>query len=276
MFNPEPLPYPVPADASDRYDRKAQTYDETVGASEKSIGVNRLRRKLVRQAEGHVLEVSAGTGPSLPHYDFKKVRSLTLLDQSGPMLEIARHKWNEMKQRGEIVGRTSDNVEFRVQSAFDPIEGPKYEKDEKVEELGKFDTVVQAHGLCSTAQPERLLQRLGQVVKRDGKILLLEHGYSYFGWLNLSLDLNAPVRADKYGCWWNKDIGAIVQNSGLEVVKISRPWYHLGTTWWIELRRNVDAEQDQRIEAEADLQLKEQAAAMAQQQDVGQKRGWLW
>ncbi|KAK8195032.1 S-adenosyl-L-methionine-dependent methyltransferase, partial [Phyllosticta capitalensis] len=197
------------------YDSTAKTYDETVGASEKSIGVDRLRRKLVGQAEGHVLEVSAGTGPSLAHYNFKKVRSLTLLDQSAPMLEIARQK---------------------VQSALDPIEGPKYAKDEKVDEPGKFDTVVQAHGLCSTAQPERLLQRLGEVVKRDGRILLLEHGHGFFGWLNLSLDLNAPMRADKYGCWWNKDIGALVRNSGLEIVKISRPWYHLGTTWWIELR----------------------------------------
>lgn len=278
MFNPESLPYAVPEDASDRYDRTARTYDETVGASEKSIGVDRLRRKLVGRAEGHVLEVSAGTGPSLAHYNFKKVRSLTLLDQSAPMLEIARQKWNELKQKDEVAGRKSGNVEFRVQSAFDPIGGPKHEKDEKIEEVGKFDTVVQAHGLCSTAQPERLLQRLGQVVRRDGKILLLEHGYSYFGWLNVCLDRNAPVRADKYGCWWNKDIGAIVRNSGLEIVKISRPWYHLGTTWWIELRRNVQGEQDmeQRTRTEAEVKHREQVVAMDQQQDAGQKRGWLW
>lgn len=274
MFNPQTPSHPVPEDASDRYDSTAKTYDETVGASEKSIGVDRLRRKLVGQAEGHVLEVSAGTGPSLAHYNFKKVRSLTLLDQSAPMLEIARQKWYEIKERDLLAGRKPANVEFRVQSALDPIEGPKYAKDEKVDEPGKFDTVVQAHGLCSTAQPERLLQRLGEVVKRDGRILLLEHGHGFFGWLNLSLDLNAPMRADKYGCWWNKDIGALVRNSGLEIVKISRPWYHLGTTWWIELRKGHDAEQEHKIQQEVESPIKQHV--MAQQQEAVQKRGWLW
>jgi len=48
------------------------------------------------------------------------------------------------------------------------------------------------------------------------------------------LDNNAPAHADKHGCWWNKDIQKIVEESELEVIEIKR--YHLGTTWWVELR----------------------------------------
>ena len=94
-------------------------------------------------------------------------------------------------------------------------------------------------GLCSDANPVQMLRHFGALVNPDGgRILLLEHGRSHYAWLNRILDASAPSHADKYGCWWNKDIGQIVEESGLEVVEMKR--YHLGTTWWFELspRRN--------------------------------------
>jgi methyltransferase OMS1 len=38
----------------------------------------------------------------------------------------------------------------------------------------------------------------------------------------------------EFGCHWNRDIGKIIEESGLEIVELKRK--HLGTTWWIELR----------------------------------------
>lgn len=113
---------------------------------------------------------------------------------------------------------------FVTQSAHDPILAPP----------GGFDTVLQTMGLCSTTDPVKLLQHLASITKADGQILLLEHGRGYFNWLNRILDKDAAKHADRYGCWWNKDIGQIVAESGLEVVKLKR--YHFGTTWWVELR----------------------------------------
>ena len=90
-------------------------------------------------------------------------------------------------------------------------------------------------GLCSTPQPSVLLAQLGSTVNPvNGQILLLEHGRSHYTWLNWILDKTAPAHADRHGCWWNRDIGKIAEESGLEIVKIKR--YHLGTTWWIELK----------------------------------------
>lgn len=90
-------------------------------------------------------------------------------------------------------------------------------------------------GICSVAEPVRLLRHLTSLVNPDhGRILLLEHGKSYYDWLNTWLDSSAAEHADKFGCWWNKDIGQIINESGLEVVKLKR--YHFGTTWWIELK----------------------------------------
>jgi methyltransferase OMS1 len=90
-------------------------------------------------------------------------------------------------------------------------------------------------GLCSTPDPAALLCQLGRFVKPDtGRIILLEHGRSHYQWMNNILDQHAPAHADRHGCWWNRDIGEIVERSGLEVVKMRR--FHLGTTWWVELK----------------------------------------
>ena len=90
-------------------------------------------------------------------------------------------------------------------------------------------------GICSIRNPSAVLAHLGSITKPStGQILLLEHGRSYYGWLNRILDKTAAAHADKHGCWWNRDIGKIIEDSGLEPVKIRR--YHLGTTWWVELK----------------------------------------
>ena len=114
---------------------------------------------------------------------------------------------------------------FVNQSALDPIDHP----------VAGFDTIVQTMGLCSTPQPAQILRNLGSIVKpTGGRILLLEHGRGHYDWLNRILDNRAPGHADQHGCWWNKDIGEIVEESGLEVVEMKR--YHFGTTWWFILK----------------------------------------
>ncbi|MCJ1231195.1 hypothetical protein MMC12_007872, partial [Toensbergia leucococca] len=74
-------------------------------------------------------------------------------------------------------------------------------------------------GLCSTPHPSHLLAHLGTLASpTNGRILLLEHGRSHYEWLNRILDASAPAHADRHGCWWNRDVGRIVEESGLEVV----------------------------------------------------------
>lgn len=128
-----------------------------------------------------------------------------------------------------------DKVEVRIQDALEP--GP-------LRRMTGYDTVIQTMGLCSTHEPVQLLKALGDLTKRDGgQILLLEHGRSHYAWLNTILDSLAKVQADRHGCWWNRDVGRIVEESGLEVVALKR--YHFGTTWWIELRRARSADSAQ-------------------------------
>ncbi|KAF2871860.1 S-adenosyl-L-methionine-dependent methyltransferase [Massariosphaeria phaeospora] len=212
----------VPYDLSDRFDKEAAGYDEKVNMAEAMLFLNAKRKKITERAHGHVLEAAVGTGRNTKYYPTKQCDTVTLLDISAPMLVIAKRKWKD--QHPEYFHR----VFFKQQSATDPITPPFDAQD-------GYDTVIQTMGLCSTPEPVKLLQTLEAATKEEGgEILLLEHGKSHYEWLNRLLDKTAPAHANEHGCWWNKDIGQIVEESGLEVVAMKR--YNLGTTWWVELK----------------------------------------
>jgi methyltransferase OMS1 len=171
------------------------------------------------------------------------------------MLAVAKKKWKD--EHPEYARR----IFWRTQSALEPIAPPAQSPD-------GFDTVIQTMGLCSTGDPVKLLQNLGEVTKPDGgRILLLEHGRSHYAWLNRVLDKTAAAHADEHGCWWNKDIGKIVEDSGLEVVKLER--YDFGTTWWVELKPKARRRTVEKVEQSA-----VDAAAGGKLQDKVSQRPW--
>ncbi|CAK7240604.1 MAG: hypothetical protein STHCBS139747_002049 [Sporothrix thermara] len=114
-----------------------------------------------------------------------------------------------------------------------------------------YDTVVQTFGLCSVADPVVLLANMAAVVKPDtGRIVLLEHGRGGWSVVNSLLDTYAAKHFARFGCWWNRDMEAILANAqkavpGLEVVSVKRPgWLQFGTLWRIELRVKSAAAKD--------------------------------
>jgi methyltransferase OMS1 len=214
------------------------------------MGYLKLRRKLASQAYGDVLEVSIGTGRNLEYYDwdfkgyngvgkpaknggFKrgKVRSFTAVDKSGEMMEVAREKFSTLFPG--ILG-----ARWIIGDASEALPPPPKNASERSGNIegGKYDTVIQTFGLCSVDYPVRLLTNLGKFVKEeDGRILLLEHGRGRWDWLNRALDKTAESHANKFGCWWNRDMERIIKDSGLDIVKVENR--HGGTTWWIELKK---------------------------------------
>jgi len=205
------------------------------------MGIKKLRKKLAAKAKGDVLEVSVGTGRNLEGYigfgtkDKKgtSLKSFTALDKSAEMLEVAHEKFSKLYPG--IIGVRWVIGDACVEGA---IPAPPRNSDERSGNLegGKYDTVVQTMGLCSVQDPVALLRNLGNVVKEEeGRILLLEHGRGRWEWLNGVLDKFAEGHAREFGCWWNRDLGAVVRESGLEVVEVKR--WHGGTTQWFELKK---------------------------------------
>jgi methyltransferase OMS1 len=236
----------ISPDPSSRYDSIASTFDSSVDLTEKLMGLSKLRRKMVQRASGDVCEVSIGTGRNLEFYDWDfpgvngvgkiqgtqikrgKVTSFTAVDKSAEMLEIAHEKFSTLYPG--VLG-----VRWVVQDAVEKLPNPPRNANERSgTKVKKFDTVVQTMGLCSVGDPVGLLRNLGQSVEEGGKILLLEHGRGTWGWINEVLDGLARGHARDYGCWWNRDIGALVEESGLEIVSCERK--NFGTTWMLELK----------------------------------------
>ncbi|KAJ5648284.1 hypothetical protein N7490_004656 [Penicillium lividum] len=239
----------IPTDVSDRYNTTAPTFDAEVELSEKAMRMGAKRADLISLARGDVLEVSCGTGRNLEYYDIGErrgvdeqgraailgCRSLTLVDLSPQMVSIAEEKFEALHHEYKT---KSTPVTFQAQDAGSvTVECPPRGEDKKA----YYDSIVQTMGLCSMPDPVRTLRHLGEITEpRNGRILLLEHGRSHYDWLNRILDNLAPAHADRHGCWWNRDIGAIVKESGLEIVEEKR--WHFGTTWRYVLRPRASSE----------------------------------
>ena len=199
------------------YDREAKTFDDAVRSSEYWSGIENMRASLAYGARGDVLEVACGTGRNFSYYDPKKVRTLLAMDACDGMVEEARAKL-----------RTRDGG-TTVREAM-VTRGDTHRINVKT---GSVDTVVDTFGLCSYEDAVGALREMKRVVKRDGgRVLLLEHGRSEYGWLSNILDHFADAHARRWGCYWNRDILKLIEDAGLEIVEKST--HHLGTTFVIE------------------------------------------
>ncbi|KAK5169828.1 uncharacterized protein LTR77_005806 [Saxophila tyrrhenica] len=243
-INPEISLLTHQRDVSARYEDTADAFDSEVGISETLMGINSLRKELARKCQGHVLEASCGTGRNLGYFDVGpqgRVESLTFVDLSPRMVELCMKKWvilhgTEMPSANLKRGL---KVRFRKGSVISSIPDVPVEGEEE----GKrgYDTILQTMGLCSTPEPVELLRSLAAHLDTgnpDARILLLEHGRGDREWVNRVLDNAAEKHAEIHGCWFNRDIGALVEEAakgaGLEVVEGRRR--HFGTTWVFELK----------------------------------------
>ncbi|KAG9948397.1 S-adenosyl-L-methionine-dependent methyltransferase, partial [Aureobasidium melanogenum] len=262
-------------DVASVYDTTAGGFDAEVNFTERVGGVIKARKEMSAMVKGHVLEVSCGTARNLGYYSFDKIKSLTLIDLSPQMVQEARKKWNILNP-----GKAAENVPIRFlqgdcvgEMPEPPITQDAAKKSGTTFTPGLtkgYDTIVQTMGLCSTAQPVELLQNLSKHLNQsnpDARILLLEHGRSYIEWMNKLLDRHAPQHADKHGCWWNRDIGQIIEDSGLEVVKERRKQF--GTVWIFELKPKPVIQSIKEKAEQVGDKIEEQVQTQTSQQ------GWL-
>lgn len=229
-------------DVAARYDETADSFDTEVGFSEAFMGINGIRKRLSRQCKGDVLEVSCGTGRNLGYYDLSPksaIDSLTFLDLSPQMVEVCKKKWSSLYPSSSSSAtnprlfKPNLAIRFTTASALNAMPLAPGDK--------KYTTIIQTMGLCSTPSPHELLTNIAKHLDTsdpDARVFLLEHGRSSAEWLNRILDKSAMRHAEIHGCWFNRDIGELVQTaadaSGLEIVTEQRK--HFGTTWIYELK----------------------------------------
>ena len=115
-------------------------------------GLGELRSTLLRDLEGDILEIGAGTGASLPHYGHAS--RVVALEPDPSMAKRLPEKVAAARVPVEVVAGSAEAVPYPDES---------------------FDVVVSTFMLCSVADPAAVLAEARRVLRSDGKLILLEH-----------------------------------------------------------------------------------------------------
>ena len=161
----------------------------------------RLRREVLTEADGDILEIGFGTVLNLEHYP-ERVRRLTAVDPDVGMTRIARHR----------IEQSQVDVDLRVQTA----EKLPFEDEQ-------FDCVVSTWTLCSIQEAGRAVCEIGRVLRPGGRYIFLEHGLGddpgVQRWQRRLTPLQRRV-AD--GCRLDVDIEGLVRSGAFQEVRVER------------------------------------------------------
>lgn len=181
-------------------DKSAQRYDRAMIALERA-GIAALRRWLMAQAQGEVLEVGTGTGANLTLYS--PGTTVTATDLVPDRLRTARDKVRRSGRRGSMILASADAQDLPFPDA-------------------RFDTVVGTLVFCSIRQPELALSEIGRVLKPGGRLLLLEHVRGQTPFTRRLTDWLHPIWFAVQGsCHLNRETAATVAGNGFQIDHVS-------------------------------------------------------
>jgi ubiquinone/menaquinone biosynthesis C-methylase UbiE len=130
----------------------AAMYDSMSRKTEEA-GLRAIRHGLLAEAGGAVLEIGAGTGANLAHYD-GKVESLVFTEPEPAMIRRLQKKVRDEAPLAKILRAPAEDLPFEDDS---------------------FDTVVSTLVLCGVDDQARALREIRRVLRPDGRLLFLEH-----------------------------------------------------------------------------------------------------
>ena len=159
-----------------------------------------LRREIVGQAHGIVLEVGAGGGQNFPFYDPARVVRVEAVEPDEAMLAVAR--------------RSLEAAPVSITLTRAPVESLPFPD-------AQFDTVVVTLVLCSVQDPERGLHEIWRVLKPGGTLLLLEHVRAQARMVAWLQDVLVPVTTRCMGHdHWNRDTLQTVLHTGFQTTEV--------------------------------------------------------
>jgi SAM-dependent methyltransferase len=184
----------------------ASFYDRALKASEEN-GLGDLRRGLLAQARGRVVEIGAGTGVNLDLYG-AGIEDLTLVEPDPHM---------GAKLRERLAGRAAtasfaEPPPARLVTA--PAEAIPFDDD-------TFDTAVATLVLCTVPDPVAAITELARVLKPGGRLLFIEHVRADDpGTARWQDRLEKPWRFMADGCHCNRDTEATLGASAFQIESI--------------------------------------------------------
>jgi len=172
-----------------------------INVSMKNPEAARLRSVWIPKARGEVLEIGIGSGLNLPFYT-SEVRRVYGVDPSHELQRMARKR--------------AATLPLEVEFLLQPAEGLLPIAPESI------DTVVLTWTLCSIADPQAALGEMSRVLKRDGRLIFLEHGRAPDAAILRWQDRLTPVwKRIAGGCHLNRKIDTLLENAGFEISELT-------------------------------------------------------
>ena len=156
------------------------------------------RRKCAGLARGKVLEVGIGTGLMLPFYG-SDVSEVVGIDFSAQMLGRA--------------AKLSKSVTFPVRLKQMDVENLSLES-------ATFDTVLSSFMFCSVKHPLQGLSECRRVLRRGGRIILMEHVESRKFWVSTLLKLANPLSVLLLGDHLTRDTLGLAREAGFRIDRV--------------------------------------------------------
>jgi ubiquinone/menaquinone biosynthesis C-methylase UbiE len=176
------------------FDRRAATYDQTVGLGERLL-LGDLRRRFGALLQGRTLEIGAGTGLNLPYYA-RAVTQRIAVDLSNGMLRVLRN-------RAKTLGL--------------PVAAAQMDAERLAFPDRAFDTVAVSLALCTVERPEIAIREMARVCAPGGRVVLLEHVRSPVPPLAWLQRLVSPVQTRAIGCHFDRETIDLLRAEGFTV-----------------------------------------------------------
>jgi SAM-dependent methyltransferase len=162
-------------------------------------GLRDVRKDLVGQANGRVVELGAGTGLNLGHYS-ENVSELLLTEPDPHMAAKLRKRAGSLALDTKVIEAPAEELPF---------------------EDASVDTVVSTLVLCTVHDPHRTLAEVARVLRPGGVFLFAEHVRSESPWAAWWQDrLRRPWSWYACGCQCNRDTTSALQAASFLVGQI--------------------------------------------------------
>jgi ubiquinone/menaquinone biosynthesis C-methylase UbiE len=185
------------AQAMPSHRRFAKYYERMSTSESERRYMEPLRKQLIAQASGLVLEVGAGNGLNFAIYDLTQVERVEAIEPDSTMLGYARERVKSARVPITLTQATAEALPFADAT---------------------FDTAVVTLVFCSVTDPLKGLQEIKRVLKPGGKLLMLEHVRSHNRLVALMQNAITPFTIRFAGnCHWNRDTLSTVRAAGFQI-----------------------------------------------------------
>src|SRR5260221_8906169 len=166
------------------------------GGSERSF-MEPLRKEIIGQAQGLVLEIGAGNGLNFAFYDPAQVERVEAIEPDTAMLRYARERAAEAPVPVTLTQAPVESLPFADAT---------------------FDCAVATLVFCSATDPAGGLREIRRVLKPGGKLLLMEHVRSQGAITGRIQDTLVPFTTRLAGnCHWNRNTEHMVADAGFQI-----------------------------------------------------------